>query len=152
MARVCLAIGHALPMPGDDEVDRQLGEMIDEVISAIQYTKQAVWSASSTETRAALNELKTFLAEQLVALSEAEERIQGRARDIMSPTGHAIRNLRSEAGNDFSAFKALVLGELAKVAADAQRRAAEIAGRPEADVLSALAVGLDRRLALLAAS
>ncbi len=139
-------------MTGKEEVDRQLAAVIDDVISAIQETKQAVWSASTTEKRAALNELKNFLGEQLVTLSDAEERIHGRAREIRSPTGHAIRNLRSEAGNDFSAFKALLLGELGKVAVDARRRATVIAGAPEAEMLSALADGLDRRLAALATS
>lgn len=138
-------------MTGDEEVDRQLGAVIGEVISAIHETKQAVWSASTTQKRAALNELKDFLGTQLVALSEAEERIDGRASEITSPTGRAIRNLRSEAGQDFSAFKALFLAELGKVAADARRRAAEIAGAPEAEMLSALADGLDQRLADLAA-
>jgi hypothetical protein len=132
-----------------ETVDRHLAEVIDQVISAIQETKQAVWSASTPEKRAALTELKGFLGEQLVALSEAEERINGRDPSITSPTGHAIRNLRSEAGNEFSAFKALVLGELRGVSTDARRRAADISDAPEAELLTGLADGLDRRIDLL---
>ena len=137
-------------MPDDEAVDRHLGSVIDQVISAIQNTKQAVWSASTTARRAELNELKSFLGEQLVALSDAEERINGRARDITSPTGHAIRNLRSEAGNDFSAFKALLLGELRGVADDARRRAGEIDGAPQGKLLRDLADGIDHRVDILA--
>ena len=136
----------------EQTVDRHLGAMIEEVISAIQETKQGVWSAPTTEKRAALNELKSFLGEQLMLLADAEQRINGRARDITSPTGHAIRNLWSEAGHDFSAFRALLLGELRGVSVDARRRAEEISGAPEAALLSGLAEGLDRRLDVLAAS
>ena len=135
----------------EEAVDRHLGAVIDHVISAIQETKQAVWSASTTQRRSQLNELKSFLGEQLVALSDAEERINGRARDITSPTGRAIRNLRSEAGNDFSAFKALLIGELRGVADDARRRAGEIDGAPEAKLLTGVADGIDRRVDALAA-
>ena len=134
----------------EEAVDRHLGAVIDQVISAIQETKQAVWSASTSEKRVALNELKSFLGEQLVTLADAEMGINGRAREIISPTGHAIRNLWSEAGQDFSAFRALVLKELRSVATDARRRAKEIAGAPEADLLSGLADGLDSRLDALA--
>jgi hypothetical protein len=134
----------------EDAVDRHLGSVIDQVISAIQETKQAVWSASTTEKRAELNELKSFLGEQLMVLCDAEERINGRARDITCPTGHPIRNLWSEAGNDFTAFKALVLGELRGVAEDARQRAEDIAGAPEADLLTGLADGLERRVVALA--
>lgn len=133
-------------MADEETVDRHLAAVIDRAISAVQETKQAVWSASTPEKRAALSELKGFLGEQLVVLAEAEERINGRAPSITSPTGRAIRNLRAEAGNEFSAFKALLLGELRAVAADARARAGEIAGTPEADLLTGLADGLDRRL------
>ena len=125
--------------------------MIDQVIFAIQGTKQAVWSASTTERRRALNDLKSFLGEQLVAVSDAEEHINGRATTIRSPTGHAIRDLRSEAGGDFSTFRALVLAELRAVAADARARANAISGTPEAELLSGLADGLDHRLDVLTA-
>lgn len=133
-------------MADAETVDRHLAAVIDEVISAIQKTKQGVWSASTAEKRAALNELKGFLGEQLVALAEAEERINGRSSSITSPTGHAIRNLRSEAGNDLPTFKALLLEELRDVAVDARARAAEIAPASEAQLLTHLADGLDRRL------
>lgn len=133
-------------MADEDTVDHHLGAMIDQVISAIQETKQAVWSASTGERRLALNELKSFLGEQLVALSDAEERIGGRAGTVTSPTGRPIRNLRTEAGGEFSAFRDLVLRELRAVAADARARAEQVVGAPEAALFSDLADGLDRRL------
>ncbi|HUR23686.1 MAG TPA: hypothetical protein VMZ73_07420 [Acidimicrobiales bacterium] len=136
-------------MADEETVDKHLAAVIDEVISAIQETKQAVWSASTSDRRRQLNELKTFLGEQLVALSDAEARIGGRAATMTSPTGHAIRNLRSEAGGDFSAFRALVLAELRAVAADARARADAISGAPEAELLTRLGDGLDHRLDVL---
>ena len=136
-------------MADNETVDQHLAAVIDQVISAIQATKQAVWSASTSKRRRALNDLKSFLGEQLAALSDAEKRINGRAATITSPTGHAIRNLRSEAGGDFLAFRALVLAELRAVAADARARAHAISGAPEAELLSHLADGLDHRLDLL---
>jgi hypothetical protein len=138
-------------MADTETVDQHLAAVIEQVISAIQETKQAVWSASTGERRRELNELKSFLGEQLVALSDAEERINGRAASIRSPTGHAIRNLRTEAGGDFTAFRALVLVELRAVAADARARAGAISGAPEAELLSHVADGLDHRLDVLTA-
>ena len=138
-------------MADEETVDQHLAAVIDRVTSAIQETKQAVWSASTTDRRRALSELKAFLGEQLVALSEAEERIEGRAATITSPTGHAIRNLRTEVGGDFSAFRALVLARLRAVANDARARANAISGAPEAELLTRLAEGLDHRLDVLTA-
>ena len=139
-------------MTDNETVDQHLAAVIDQVISAIQGIKQAVWSASTGERRRALNELKGFLGAQLAALSDAEARINGRAATIMSPTGHPIRNLRSEAGGDFSAFRTLVLAELRAVAADARARADAISGAPEAELLSQVADGLDHRLDMLTAA
>ena len=138
-------------MADEETVDEHLAAVIHQVISAIQETKQAVWSASTGERRSALNELKTFLAEQLMTLSDAEVGINGRSPTITSPTGHVIRNLRAEAGGDFSAFRALVLAQLRAVAADARSRADAISGAPEAELLSQLADGLDQRLDVLTA-
>ena len=138
-------------MADEETVDQHLAAVIDQVIFAIQGTKQAVWSASTNDRRRALNELKAFLGEQLVALSDAEERIDGRAATITSPTGHTIRNLRTEAGGDFSAFRALVLARLRAVATDARVRADAISGAPEAELLARLAEGLDHRLDVLTA-
>ena len=138
-------------MADSETVDQHLAAVMDEVISAIQEIKQAVWSASTTERRGALNELKSFLGAQLAALSDAEERINGRAPTITSPTGHPIRNLRSEAGGNFSTFRALVLAELRAVAADARVRADAISGAPEAQLLTQVADGLDHRLDMLTA-
>ena len=138
-------------MAENETVDQHLAAVIDKVISAIQGTKQAVWSASTSERRRALNDLKSFLGEQLAAVSEAEERINGRAATIRSPTGHVIRDLRSEVGGDFSEFRTLVLAELRAVAADVRARADAISGTPEAELLSDLADGLDHRLDVLTA-
>ena len=136
-------------MTDNETVGQHLAAVIAQVITAIQQTKQAVWSAFTGERRQELNELKSFLGEQLAVLSDAEERINGRAASITSPTGHAIRNLRIEAGGDFSAFRSLVLAELRAVATDLRARAGAITGAPEGELLSHVADGLDQRLDVL---
>jgi hypothetical protein len=138
-------------MVDNETVDQHLAAVIARVIAGIQQTKQAVWSASTSERRQELNELKSFLGEQLAVLSDAEERIDGRAASITSPTGYPIRNLRTEAGGDFSAFRSLVLAELQAVAADVRSRAGAIADAPEAELLLRVADGLDERLDALTA-
>ena len=133
-------------MADQADVDQHLVAVIDTVIAAIQETKQAVWQASTPEKRRQLNEMKAFLAEQMVALADAEERIGGRDPSLTSPTGHAIRNLLAESKGDRTVFKRLIIGELRAVAADAGERAEAIAGAPEAGLLTSLAAGLESRL------
>ncbi len=128
------------------DVDRHLVAVIDRVIGAVHETKQAVWQASTPQVRLKLNELKAFLAEQLGALAEAEERLGGRDPSVTSPTGRAIRNLLAESRGDRSVFKGLVLGELRAVATDARARAEAVAGAPQAELLTTRAEGIDRRL------
>src|SRR2546428_1110697 len=135
--------------PDDKTVDRDLGAVLDEVISAVQETKQAEWPESDHDRRRALDELRTFLIGQAVAISEAEERIGGRDPSLLNPTAHQVRDLRSEAGGDRDAWLALLFSRLHGVAADARSRAGHIEGAAEATLFIALADGLDRRLAQL---
>jgi hypothetical protein len=136
--------------PADDQtVDRDLGAVLDEVITAIQETKQAEWPESDHDRRRALDELRTFLIGQAVAISEAEERIGGRDPSLLNPTGHQVRDLRAEAGGDRDAWLVLLFSRLQAVAADARARAAPIEGASEEKLFVALADGLDHRLAQL---
>ncbi len=125
-------------------VDRALGVALDELIDAIQETKQAVWSAASAEYRQALEDLRQFLISQAVVLSEAEASIGGRSPEIVSPTGHRPRNLGAEAGGDPAVMLELLLADLSAVASDARRRAAAIAGTGEALLFGRLADGIEQ--------
>ena len=139
-------------MTTDEEtIDRHLGIVLNEVITAIQTIKQAVWSASTADVRQALGELRSFLADQAAALAEAEESINGRAESVLNPTAHTLRNLRADAGHDQTVFRALVLDNLRELSADARSRAEEIADAPQATLFVELADGLDHRLNALAA-
>ena len=133
-------------MADEGTVDRHLGVVLDEVITAIQETKQGVWSATSSDQRRSLTELRSFLISEAVAVAEAEERIGGRDPSLISPTGHELRNLSAEPGNDSAGLLALLVGHLRAIADDVRRRATEIEGAPEAGLFATLADGMDERL------
>ena len=126
-------------------VDHELVAVLDELITAIQETKQFVW-ATTSEHRVVLGELRTFLISQAMVFSEAEERIGGRDPSLVSPTGRPLRNLRAEAGGDDGALLALVIGHLAGIAADVRSRSARVVGATEQQLFDALADGIDDRL------
>jgi hypothetical protein len=134
------------PVPDEEMVDRHLGAVLDGVITAIQETKQAVWSASRVERQRAFAELRTFLATQAAAVAEAEQRIGGRDPLLLSPTGHRIVNLRAEARGDDESMAALLFTHLRALVADVRARAAEIDGSPEARLFTELANGIEHRV------
>ena len=108
------------------EVDRRLSVVLDEVISAIQATKQAVWAAPSDGRRHELESLREYLMTHAAALADAEQEIDGRNPGLTTPTGHRLRNLRAEAGGDADVMLTLLLDELAAVTAGAREAAAPL--------------------------
>ena len=130
-------------------VDRALGVALDELIDAIQETRQAVWVTLDGEQHRALESLSRFLIDQVTEVGAAEARIDGRSPLIVSPTGRRPKNLAAEAHGDQSAMLGLVVADLEHLAADARRQAGLIAGREEAELLLRLADGLDERLPAL---
>lgn len=135
--------------PDDAEVDRALGVALDELVTAIQETKQAVWSTSDAEQRRALDALQGFLVEQAAAVANAEARIRGRSPLLVSPSGRRPPNLAGRAHGDQSALLGMVVAELEKLLADVRELASEVAGRDETRLLTGLADGLEQRLAPL---
>ena len=136
--------------PGDEaEVDRALGVCLDELIDAVQETKQAVWLTLDAEQHRALEDLRRFLVEQVAEVGAAEARIDGRSPLIVSPSARHPKNLAAEAHGDQSAMLGLLLADLEHVAADVRRQAGLIGGRQEAQVLIRLAEGLEERLTAL---
>lgn len=130
-------------------VDQALGVALDELVDAIQETKQAVWLTLDADQHQALDALRLFLIEQVTEVGAAEARIDGRSPLIVSPTGRRQKNLAAEAHGDQSAMLALLLADLAHVAADVRRQAGVIAGRKEAELLAGLADGLEDHLKVL---
>lgn len=130
----------------EEIVDRELGAILDELITAIQETKQAAWSLADVDTHAALESLRSFLAGQVVVVAEAEARIGGRSRSILPPTGHRPPDLAHRAHGDRQALLAMLLADLESVVADLRDRSQRIAGSGEAEVVTALADGIDERL------
>ena len=145
------------PKPGTDDAerageattDRALGAALDELIDAIQETKQAVWLTLDAEQHQALDELRRFLVEQATEVGAAEARIDGRSPLIVSPTARRPKNLAAEAQGDQPAMLGMLMADLEHVAADVRRQAGLIAGREEAGILTGLADGLDERLTAL---
>jgi hypothetical protein len=130
----------------DRTLDRHLGAVYDELVSAIYLTKQVVWSASSAQ-RNRLQGLLGFLIEQSHAVDEAEARLGGRAVGMASPSGHPRANLLGEVHNDVQAAFAVYTKRLMDLVGDLRRRAATIGDADEATLLVDTASGLETRLA-----
>jgi hypothetical protein len=130
-------------------VDRALGVALDELIDAIQETKQAVWLTRDVGQHRALEALQSFLGEQAGEISAAEARIDGRSPFLVSPSARRPPNLAARAGGDHSLMLELLLGDLEALLADVRQQAGRIAGREEAQLLTRLADGLDEHLAAL---
>jgi hypothetical protein len=141
--------GHDAHSTDEEVVDRALGVALDELIDAIQETKQAVWLTRDVEQHRALEALQSFLGEKAGEISVAEARIDGRSPFIVTPSGRRPRNLAARAGGDHSMMLELLLGDLEALAADVRQHAGGIAGREEAQLLTRLADGLDEHLATL---
>lgn len=129
--------------------DRALGVALDELIDAIQETKQAVWLTLDAEQHRALDDLLRFLVEQATEVGALEARIDGRSPLLVSPTGRRPKNLAAETHGDQSAMLGMLVADLEHMAADVRRQAGLIEGRDEAQVLARLADGLEERLTAL---
>ena len=53
-------------MTTEEEVEAHLGAVFDELVELIGETKQAVWTATSSERRKVFDGLKNFVGEQIV--------------------------------------------------------------------------------------
>jgi hypothetical protein len=115
-------------MTANEEIEAQLGAVFDELVELIGETKQAIWTASSSERRRTLDNLKTFVAEQAVMIDDAERRIGTRAPWVKSPTAHNARNIAAEAAGDPQRLVALLVGDLRRAVDDIRNRAATLEG------------------------
>ena len=115
-------------MSADEEIEAQLGAVFDELVELIGETKQAIWTASSSERRQTFDNLKTFIAEQAVMIDDAERRIGTRAPWVKSPTAHNARNIAAEAAGDPQRLVELLVGDLRRVVDDIRNRAANLEG------------------------
>src|SRR6266566_7422214 len=115
-------------MSADDEIEAQLGAVFDELVELIGETKQALWTASSSERRQTFDNLKTFVGEQVMMIYDAERRIGTRAPWVKSPTAHHARNLAAEAVGDPQRLVELLLGDLRRAVDDVRSRAATLTG------------------------
>jgi hypothetical protein len=125
------------------EVDRHLVAVLNEVLDAVYQTKQALWSASTSPARADLQALLSFLIDQSGQLMVAEERIDGRAADVASPSSHQRGNLLAESHGDLVEAIGALVKRLEALAADVRPRVRAIPGAPEAVMLTELADGVD---------
>jgi hypothetical protein len=131
------------------EVDRALGVVLDELITAIQETTQAEWSTSEPERRRALDALHRFLVEQATEIANAEARIGGRSPFVVSPSGRRPPNIAGQAHGDQSALWGLLVAELQELHGDVRELARQVAGHAETQLLVRLADGLEEHLAAL---
>ena len=115
-------------MNADEEIEAQLGAVFDELVELIGETKQAGWTAASSERRRAFENLKAFVAEQAVKIDDAERRIGTRAPWVTSPTAHHVKNIAAEAGGDAQQLAELLVRDLSRVVDDIRSRAAAMEG------------------------
>ena len=126
-------------------VDEHLGALLNEVLDAVYQAKQAAWAASMSPAQPDLRELVTFLIDQSGLLMIAEERIDGRAPGIASPSSHQRGNIVADGQGDIGTAVAVLVQRLEALAVDARTRAAAISGAPEGAMLTVLADGLEAR-------
>src|SRR5437762_1723280 len=115
-------------MSADEQIETQLGAVFDELVELIGETKQAIWTASSSERRQPFDNLKTFVGEQVLMIDDAERRIGTRAPTVKSPTAHRARNIAGEAAGDPQRLVELLVGDLRLAVADVRSRAATLKG------------------------
>ena len=132
-------------MTSEEELGAHLGSVLDELVDLIAETKQAAWTAPSTQRRALFDDLKSFLAEQAVLIDDTELRLGTRAPWITTPTGHRSRNLSAEAGGDPERLVELLARDLRCVVDDVRSRAATVDGEWR-QLLSTLADDLERHV------
>ena len=132
-------------MSNDDQIERQLAAVFDELVELIGETKQAVWTASSAERRETFDNLKTFVGEQVVMIDDAERQIGTRAPWVKSPTGHHARNIAAEAAGDPQRLVELLVGDLRRVIDDVRSRAATLEGEWQ-QLLVEIADNLERHV------
>jgi hypothetical protein len=135
-------------MNAEEEIEAQLGAVFDELVELIGETKQAVWTASSSDRRKTFDDLKTFIGEQAVMIDDAERRIGTRAPWVTSPTGHHARNIAGEAAGDPQRLVELLVGDLRRVIEDVRNRAATLEGEWQ-QLLVDLADNLERHVDVL---
>jgi hypothetical protein len=115
-------------MSADEEIEAHLGAVFDELVELIGETKQAIWTASTSERRQTFDNLKTFVGEQVVMIDDAERRIGARAPWVQSPTAHHARNIAAEAASDPQRLVELLVRDLRRAVDDVRNRAATMTG------------------------
>ena len=135
-------------MTSEEELGAHLGSVLDELIDLISETKQAAWTAPSTQRRALFDDLKSFLAEQVALIDDAEQRLGTTAPWITTPTGRRSRNLSAEAGGDLERLVELLARDLRCVVDDVRSRSATVDGEWR-QLLSTLADDLERHVETL---
>ena len=126
-------------------VDEHLAAILDQVLDVLYQAKQAAWSATQPQARAHLQDLVTFLIDQSRVVMEAEERIDGRAPGLASPSSHQRGNIVAEANGDLRAAASVLADRLDELVDDIRARAATVPAAGETTMLADLADGLALR-------
>jgi hypothetical protein len=136
----------------DERIDRELGDVFRELVELVKETRQVLWSAPRGQVRAHLEELQSFLADNVAVVADAEERIGGRSPTLLSPTAMTRPDLRGQAGDRPEAMVSLLRANLEATVGDIRARVAHLGGGEDVELLSRVADGLDERVVGLAGS
>lgn len=126
-------------------IDEHLAAVLNQVLDVLYQAKQVAWSATQSSLRADLQDLVSFLIDQSRLVMEAEERIDGRAPGIASPSSHQRGNIVADAKGDIRVAASVLVDRLDALVDDIRARAATVPASEEATMLTELADGLALR-------
>ena len=132
-------------MTDERSVDEHLGAILNQVLDLLYQAKQAAWSAAQSPLRSDLQDLAAYLIDQSRIVMEAEERIDGRAPGIASPSSHQRGNIVADANGDIRVAVSVLVDHLDALVDDIRARTATVPAGGEATMLTELSDGLALR-------
>jgi len=129
----------------DAKVDQSLLQAMSELIVLVQEAKQALFAGPRGAAHDRVDELLSWLLDQIDAIDEAETRRFGRPGDFLYPSGRKRPNIMSSAVDRPEAIFTLLAAHIGAVATDLRRAAASIGDSEEATLFDNVADDLERR-------
>ena len=125
----------------EDEPDRDIAAVLNELIDLVREVKQIEWIAHTSSQGHVLEHLEEFLVRQIDAVTRVEVEIGSPLTRLVTPSARQRIALDSSSARD--AVRERLVPHLRAVAADV-REHAKNSGEPVADFLQRLADDLDR--------
>jgi hypothetical protein len=121
--------------------DREVAELLNELIDLVREIKQIEWITHRGAERQALEELEDFLVPHIDAIADIEARTGSPLARIVTPSAHLRAPLGASSAPE--AVRERLVPHLRAVTADVREHARNL-DEAEAEFLTGLADGLDR--------